>query len=94
MIRNVGEYFLKQLPWHRGKLSRVGQFPSDTTILFHPNVETYCNIDGEFFQLSKPKSITFRRTCTVSSGWMSGAFGPVSDALDAVFRLRWSVLRI
>ena len=65
MIRNVGEYMLKQIPWHRGKLSRVGQFPSDTTILLCPNVETYCNIDGEFFQLSKPKSISFRRVVTV-----------------------------
>lgn len=65
MIRNVGEYFLKQLPWHRGKLSRIGQFPTHTKIEFRENVHTYCNIDGEFFELSNPKSISFRLVTTV-----------------------------
>ncbi|KAI9018971.1 ATP-NAD kinase-like domain-containing protein [Hyaloraphidium curvatum] len=66
LIRSVGEYFLKQLPWHRGNLTKVGQFPSVTKLRFREGVNTHCNIDGEFYELMNPKCITFKLLSTVT----------------------------
>lgn len=43
----------------------MGQFPSPSKIVFRENVSTFCNIDGEFFELHKPKSIKFTKVYTV-----------------------------
>ncbi|KAJ3049640.1 hypothetical protein HK097_009390, partial [Rhizophlyctis rosea] len=64
-ISSLKSYLAKQLPWGRHSLQRVGQFPTGTSIHFKQGEHIHAMVDGEFYEITSPKSMSFRRVMQI-----------------------------